>query len=427
MKIKMFIVVLILAIAILSVFEPAKSFALTKGFEVISLRPATDGGPYIGVWGSKNLGQLEWELGTLGVYAYRPLQLTQNGNRISGILDNTITQHIYGQLGFVDRWLSMGFDLPVGWWADFKDPNVVGATNQNEIVIGDIYINLKSELIKTNMFGFALRPFISIPTGYGRQFFGNGTLTGGGTLIGELRPLDIWSISINAGIQGRKEFDFRDIKKDTQLELALGTAVAVSKPVSIVAEIATSTRLKDPFAEKVETPTEVRGAIKWNIGKTGLLASAGGTGGIIKGSGAPTYSVFAGLAFSPTRREKPLMTTKDVQDEINFEDYTVYFASASHDITKSKEAKKIYALSDKIRDREINIRIIGHTDSTGTPEYNEGLSKSRADKVAYFLGFLGIEPSRITTLGRGDFDPVGNNATSRGRAKNRRVEFEEIK
>jgi hypothetical protein len=59
-----------LAIAILSIFLiflSTPSFALTKGFQAISLYPATDGGPYIGIWGRENLNQLEWKLELLGI------------------------------------------------------------------------------------------------------------------------------------------------------------------------------------------------------------------------------------------------------------------------------------------------------------------------------------------------------------------------
>lgn len=411
---------LALVLLLVSIALPSQSFALTRGFQAISLYPVTDGGPYVGIWGAKNLNQLQWETGTLAVYAYRPLQLTVNGNRARGILDNTVVQHFYGQLGVLDRWLSIGFDLPVGWWADFRDPNVAAATNQNKLVVGDAYINLKSELVRMEKFGLALRPFLTIPTGYGREFFGNGNVTGGGTLIGEFKPFDIWSISLNAGVQGREEFDFRDMKVDTQLQLGLGTAVQVTKPVSIVAEIATSTRFMDPFVEKVETPTEARGAVKWKIGKTGLLASAGGTVGIIRNNGAPTYSVFAGLSFSPRRREhKPKIT------KIDLSEYTVHFQSASYTVEDSDNAKKICDLSDKIRSKDTAIIVEGHTDSIGSESYNKRLSEKRAEKVAWWLKLLGIDPIRIITEGAGETDPAGDNATADGRVKNRRVEFSE--
>lgn len=400
------------------------AFALTRGFQAISLTPATDGGPYIGIWGSRNLDRWKWELGTLGVYAYRPLQLTQNGNRARGILDHTIVQHFYGHVGLIDRWLSIGFDLPMGWWADFTDPNVATATNQKKVVVSDININLKSELLRTDHFGIALLPFLTVPTGYGREFFGNGNVTGGGSVIAEVKPVDRWSVALNAGIQGRQTFIFRDIDKSDQLLLGLGTAVQITKPVSIVAEIATSTRVSGPFSEKVETPTEARGAIKWSIDKTGLLASAGGTAGILRGSGAPTYSIFAGLGFSPTRREhKP----SPVLEELNFKNYTVYFSTDSYSVTESKEAKKLYDLSDKIRDKKINIKVEGHADSTGPEKYNEKLSQERADKIGWFLKLLGIDPSRVTFIGKGSSEPAGDNATPDGRAENRRVEFGTVK
>lgn len=403
---------------------PNTSIALTKGFQAISLYPATDGGPYVGIWGAKNIDQWKSEVGTLAVYAYRPFQLTVNGNRARGILDNTIVQHFYGQLGLIDQWLSVGFDFPMGWWSDFRDPNLATPTNQNKVVIGDIKINFKSELLRTDHFGIALIPFMTIPTGYGAEFFGNGNITGGGAVIAEVRPVDKWSISLNAGVQGRQEFNFRDIKKDTQLELGIGTAVQIAKPLSIVAEIASTTRLKDPFAEKVETPVEARGAIKWNIAKTGLLATAGGTAGIVRGSGAPTYGIFAGLGFSPSRREH---RSKIAHEVFDFKDYTVCFAPNSYSITESKEAKKIFDLSDKIRDKKMKIKVIGHTDSTGPVKYNGKLSQKRAEKVAWFLNLLGIENSRIVLEALGITNPVGDNSTKEGRAKNRSVDFSTAK
>jgi len=420
MKHKATVFILAAVVAFFPGLFSGTSFALTKGLQAISLYPATDGGPYVGIWGSKNLDKLKWEAGTLAVYAYRPYQLTQNGNRVSGILDNTIVEHFYGQLGIVDRWLSFGVDVPMGWWADFKDPNLAAATSQNKVVLGDIYVNLKSELVRTDRFGLAVLPFMTIPTGNGKEFFGNGSVTGGGAVIAEVRPVDIWSVSLNAGIQGREKFTFRNADISNRLEVGLGTAVQVTKPVSIVAEIASSTRLSGPFTKKVETPTEARGAVKWTMGKSGFLASAGATGGIVRGSGAPTYSIFAGLGFSPARREHK---AKLVQENINFQDYTVFFAPDSATVTQPAEAKKICDLSDKIRNKKVNIKVVGHADPTGPEKYNEQLSKRRADKVAWFLKLLGIDPARVTPIGKGSSEPAGDNTTAKGRAENRRVEF----
>ncbi len=72
---------------------------------------------------------------------------------------------------------------------------------------------------------------------------------------------------------------------------------------------------------------------------------------------------------------------------------------------------------------ELNLRIEGHTDSTGSPEYNQGLSERRAASVRDFLAQQGIAWQRMMSIGYGLTRPVADNATGEGRAKNRRVEI----
>ena len=71
---------------------------------------------------------------------------------------------------------------------------------------------------------------------------------------------------------------------------------------------------------------------------------------------------------------------------------------------------------------DMNLRVEGYTDSTGTDAVNDRLSKSRAASVSSFLQAQGIASSRIVTEGYGSRLPVASNATSGGRSRNRRVE-----
>ena len=69
---------------------------------------------------------------------------------------------------------------------------------------------------------------------------------------------------------------------------------------------------------------------------------------------------------------------------------------------------------------------IGHTDAIGSDAYNQRLSVRRAESVKAYLVKKGIEPNRIYTEGKGKKQPVADNKTDAGRAKNRRVELEVV-
>lgn len=71
---------------------------------------------------------------------------------------------------------------------------------------------------------------------------------------------------------------------------------------------------------------------------------------------------------------------------------------------------------------DTNILIEGHTDITGTREYNMGLSEERAESVADYLKDLGVAGKRLTTEGYGPDQPVAENDSDYGRQQNRRVE-----
>ncbi|SFC73877.1 OmpA-OmpF porin, OOP family [Massilia yuzhufengensis] len=69
---------------------------------------------------------------------------------------------------------------------------------------------------------------------------------------------------------------------------------------------------------------------------------------------------------------------------------------------------------------------VGHTDSVGTNAYNDKLSMRRADAVKAYMVSKGLDPARLYTEGKGETQPVADNATAEGRAKNRRVTIEVV-
>lgn len=88
--------------------------------------------------------------------------------------------------------------------------------------------------------------------------------------------------------------------------------------------------------------------------------------------------------------------------------------AARENLTNLAESLRKYSDTD--------VLIVGHTDATGSDNYNQGLSERRAASAAAFLASNGVTRTRVQTAGRGEGEPIETNETAEGRAQNRRVE-----
>ena len=96
-------------------------------------------------------------------------------------------------------------------------------------------------------------------------------------------------------------------------------------------------------------------------------------------------------------------------------------------VLKPEGKGKLDDLTSKLQGINLEVVIaVGHTDSIGTDAYNQKLSIRRAEAVKAYLQAKGIEANRIYTEGKGEKQPVADNKTAEGRAKNRRVEIEVV-
>jgi len=96
-------------------------------------------------------------------------------------------------------------------------------------------------------------------------------------------------------------------------------------------------------------------------------------------------------------------------------------------VLKPEGKAKLDDLTSKLG--AINLEVIiavGHTDSVGTDAYNEKLAIRRAEAVKAYLLSKGVDANRVYTEGKGEKQPVADNKTAEGRAKNRRVEIEVV-
>lgn len=100
----------------------------------------------------------------------------------------------------------------------------------------------------------------------------------------------------------------------------------------------------------------------------------------------------------------------------------VLFASGTAELNAggSSHLAKLAGFLNKYPERTVLIE--GYTDSVGTEDYNQGLSQRRADGVKSYLVAQGIGSDRLTSSGKGESSPVGDNSSATGRQQNRRVE-----
>ncbi|AMO24503.1 OmpA family protein [Ramlibacter solisilvae] len=123
---------------------------------------------------------------------------------------------------------------------------------------------------------------------------------------------------------------------------------------------------------------------------------------------------------APTPAPQPPAATK-----------VTYAADAFFDfdkaVLKPEGRAKLDDLVSKVQGINLEVIIaVGHTDSVGGDSYNQQLSVKRAEAVKAYLVSKGIEKNRVYTEGKGEKQPVADNKTADGRAKNRRVEIEVV-
>lgn len=101
----------------------------------------------------------------------------------------------------------------------------------------------------------------------------------------------------------------------------------------------------------------------------------------------------------------------------------ISFDSGSHDIKPGLRPVLDQFAQGLAQQPTMEVRIVGHTDNIGSHAVNDPLSVNRAQSARDYLVSRGVSASRISIDGRGEREPIADNATEAGRARNRRIEM----
>lgn len=210
----------------------------------------------------------------------------------------------------------------------------------------------------------------------------------------------------------------------------------LNKVASLFATAALATSMSGAFAQTVDNWVNGSGNLPWKNGtnelcwRDGTWTPATATAecdGALKPApapapvAAPAPPPVAAPAPAPAPVAPPQPTTEKV----------TFAADAFFDFNKATlkpEGKaKLDDLVSKMGGIALEVIIaVGHTDSVGGDAYNQKLSVQRAEAVKAYLTSKGVEKNRVYTEGKGKKQPVADNKTAEGRAKNRRVEIEVV-
>jgi OOP family OmpA-OmpF porin len=140
---------------------------------------------------------------------------------------------------------------------------------------------------------------------------------------------------------------------------------------------------------------------------------------------APAAPAPAPVAPAPVAPVVPVVPPAPVSEKVTFA--ADAFFDTGKSVLKPDARSKLDDLVTKTKDVNLEVIIaVGHTDSDGSDAYNQKLSVSRAESVKKYLVSKGIETNRVYTEGKGEKQPVADNKTKEGKAKNRRVEIEVV-
>lgn len=144
-------------------------------------------------------------------------------------------------------------------------------------------------------------------------------------------------------------------------------------------------------------------------------------------NGVPQWKVDAFLDDTHEQLEEVITTDEGVVNREEQQVIVILSGDKSFRLGSAEIRTKGHDVLEKLTDfladnSKSNIFVVGHTDSTGSAEYNQKLSNLRALAVTDFFISQGIEADRVNSYGVGPWSPIASNETASGRQENRRIE-----
>ncbi len=409
----------------------------TGGYSLFSREYAEVGDkwePYAGLWIN---------------YANAPLVRYVNGKLAAEVVSNQLTIDIVGAISIL-HYFEVGVGVPFVPFqsgAGLPASTTEAARNLAKGAFGDIWLSLKAPILRTKHVNLAAAVAVTFPSGDHNNFDGEQTVTGTPRLISDFRFVNerlIFGADIGVHLRGPATLGNINFTHELAFGASIAYAIFAEK---FYAGLEFYGAAGFHFKSLEETPVEALLGLKYRLSKI-MLSLAGGTG-VTDGYGTPRFRVIAGVAFFPQKAKVIEAEPEPVPEPMPEPAQPPPPGGSPHGEPKVEITRERIAISDKVyfefdsdrinpvsfplldkvaevimkHPRLKRIRVEGHTDNVGGDNYNMDLSSRRARSVMNYMVGKGVAAPRLTSKGFGFRKPKASNATPRGRAINRRVEF----
>lgn len=454
--------------------------------EVQRFQPSGGGRDILGVGSALTAEHLRWGLTVFGNHAAEPLRLVDPTGRHDDVdlLTHQTGVDVTAFVGLFDNF-ELSLALPLAVSQDTTDTGGLLPTSDASFSAGgfsSVRLIPKARFLSLGQFHLAAAMPVVIPLGSGAPYLDPGGPSVHPRAIVEWNPG--FRVAANLGVAIREKRDLADLALGSAFTFGLGGEVPVEvagQRLDILGTLVGETGFRE--SDAAETPLELLVGGRWT-GPAGLNFTLAAGPGLTPGYGTPAYRVVAGFGLSPAAAPAELPPPTPIAPPIVeappapepepepehapppdtdgdgyadaedgcpklAEDFdgdddedgcpeepqvvvekerivikdAVHFAVAKADILQTSH-ELLEQVAKVLRENPtLKVRVEGHTDSTGKPDFNRTLSERRAEAVRKFLVAAGVEEERLISEGYGPDRPVDTNATEQGRAKNRRVDF----
>ncbi|MDO8644256.1 MAG: transporter, partial [bacterium] len=269
-------------------FVPGSLFALNNSFSFITLRPSLTPSPQLSVAPSRTLKKHHLFMSSTLDYSYKPLVATSVAGIKTDVVPQAAVMHLGGGYGLTDR-VSLGLEVPVVLLEQFHQ--LGQPDTDSKIGFGDIRLEVPWQIYESRFvpeWGIGLRPFLLVPTGYGRFYMSSDQVVSGGAVLAMDRRFQKITLTGNLGGQVNRESRLGDLPYDDQFLVAGAASYSLDKKWTLFLEGEGRTLFDDFFQSQKSSAVEIRGGSHFAVSREWDLFAAAGHG-FLKGIGTPLF------------------------------------------------------------------------------------------------------------------------------------------